>query len=191
MSNQAAMVVILDDNNKALYPLSLTQNIFHNSQAIYNTIEEIVQMEYMDQETFDSINALPNHTYNIYEKQEVLIFIVYSETDTPYQVRVYNQQSNITTNVTISDFDLQDNGLYANFFSVPKPQTNLSELFYIVNTSNQEEEEVNIKIGDFNIADTKIGEAQISSIYAGGVLIWEAPFYGVRGVTTSSSDFSI
>lgn len=70
MAKQAAMVIMMDNNNGVIYPLSVTQNIYHKSQPINNMIEEIVQMEYMDQETFDNTTILENHTYNIYEPEQ-------------------------------------------------------------------------------------------------------------------------
>lgn len=46
-----------------------------------------------------------------------------------------------------------------------------------------------VKIGETSVSDIQFGTTQIDKVYKGAVVVWEAPFYGVRGVTTSPSDF--
>lgn len=46
-----------------------------------------------------------------------------------------------------------------------------------------------VKIGQASIDDIQLGTTQIDKVYKGTDVVWEAPFYGVRGVTTSPSDF--
>lgn len=46
-----------------------------------------------------------------------------------------------------------------------------------------------VKVGETSVSDIQLGITQISKVCRGAVLVWEAPYYGVRGVTTSPSDF--
>lgn|SRR5574344_568978 len=48
-----------------------------------------------------------------------------------------------------------------------------------------------IKLGTVNIEDINIGSDHIAKVYKGSDVVWEAEYYGVKGITTSSEDFTI
>jgi hypothetical protein len=48
-----------------------------------------------------------------------------------------------------------------------------------------------VKIGETSISDIQLGTTQINKVYKGTDVVWEAEFFGIRGITTSSVSFQI